>query len=69
MEWKNWNKILYKSLIRRQKTPLIKKVCNVDSRHACIFEFFAGSQKKLQLAPCGSNLPTLLELVKPHNTC
>ena len=37
--------------------------------HACIFGFFAGSQKKLQLAVCGSNLPTLLEFVKPHNTC
>ena len=30
---------------------------------------FAGSQKKLQLALCGLTLPTLLELVKSHNTC
>ena len=37
--------------------------------HGCIFEFFAGSRKKLLLALCGSDLPTWLELVTPQNTC
>ena len=32
-------------------------------------DFLQVVEKKLQLALCGSNLPTLLELVKPHNTC
>ena len=32
-------------------------------------DFLQVTGKKLQLALCGSNLPTLLELVKPHNTC
>ena len=34
-----------------------------------LFGFFAGSRKTLQLALCDLNLHTLLELVKPHNTC
>ena len=32
-------------------------------------DFLQVAEKKLQLALCGSNLPTLLELVKAHNTC
>ena len=32
-------------------------------------DFLQVAKTKLQLAVCGSNLPTLLELVKPHNTC
>ena len=32
-------------------------------------DFLQVAKKKLQLALCGSNLPILLELVKPHNTC
>ena len=32
-------------------------------------DFLQVAKKKLQLAVCGSNLPTLLELVKSHNTC
>ena len=31
--------------------------------------FLQVAENKLQLALCGSNLTTLLELVKPHNTC
>ena len=32
-------------------------------------DFFQVAEKTFQLALCGLNLPTLLELVKPHNTC
>ena len=32
-------------------------------------DFLQVAEKKLQLALCGSNLTTSLELVKPHNTC
>ena len=31
-------------------------------------DFLQVAKTKLQLAVCGSNLPTLLELVKSHNT-
>ena len=34
-----------------------------------ILHFLQVAEKKLQLALCGSNLPTLLEFVKPHSPC
>ena len=59
----------YKELCLIQTSLRLQKLLKWKLYHAYIC-FFAGTvDKKIELAQCGSDLSTLLGLVKPHNTC